>query len=296
MAATLWKVTCEERDFPGLWTRWFRDQSVAVGWAPQSGYRIQGGAKTSPGWDRMRRALLEMQAGDHVLVALHGNRVARFGTIIKPLRTDEWDPFVPAGPGAPHGEKGRRVRVQWDLTLGPDDRETAVELPSNMRLTTGELRPTLARVRSRSLEDLKSVMRDPANWVPLWATFKLERALSDYIAAYPHRLEDDLLPHPNQKVRERVFKDRTRLDVLLVDREGKPVVVECKQQAPTLADVRQLKHYLEQIERELGQPARGILVHGGARKLHRDIRREPGVGDRIQLVQHRVEVGFNAST
>lgn len=28
------------------------------------------------------------------------------------------------------------------------------------------------------------------------------------------QIEDGLLPHPNSKTRERVFRDRTRLDVL----------------------------------------------------------------------------------
>jgi hypothetical protein len=58
-------------------------------------------------------------------------------------------------------------------------------------------------------------MNDLANWVSLLGSFRYEKALSDYIANYSNRLEDGLLPHPNSKIRERVVKDRTRLDVLL---------------------------------------------------------------------------------
>jgi hypothetical protein len=64
-------------------------------------------------------------------------------------------------------------------------------------------------------------MNDPTNWVGLLSHFKYEKALSDYIAAYPHHLEDGLVPYPNAKVREKVFTDRKRLDVLL---EVDPIV------------------------------------------------------------------------
>lgn len=95
-------------------------------------------------------------------------------------------------------------------------------------------------------------MRDPSNWVRLDAGFAYERSLSDYIVAYPHRLEDGLIPYPDSKVREKVFPDRTRLDVLLMDRDGHPVVVECKQHSPTVADIRQLQRYVEHVAEQTG--------------------------------------------
>ena len=72
-------------------------------------------------------------------------------------------------------------------------------------------------------------MNDPENWVGLLAHFKYERALADYIAAHPHHLEDGLVPHPDSKVREKVFSDHKRSDVLLLDWDDRPVIVECKQ-------------------------------------------------------------------
>jgi RecB family endonuclease NucS len=102
-------------------------------------------------------------------------------------------------------------------------------------------------------------MNDPANWVRLRGSFSYEKALSDYIANYPSRLEDGLLPHPNSKIRERVFRDRTRLDVLLIDKANMPVIVECKQNAPTIPDVSQLRHYMNLSERRPGRPREASL-------------------------------------
>jgi hypothetical protein len=53
-------------------------------------------------------------------------------------------------------------------------------------------------------------------------------------ANYSNRLEDGLLPHPNSKIHERVFKDRTWLDVLFIDKANMPVIVECKQRTGSL--------------------------------------------------------------
>ena len=55
------------------------------------------------------------------------------------------------------------------------------------------------------------------------------------------------------------------MDVLLIDENDTPVVVECKQNAPTLGDIRQLRNYMAQIKKDLRKAPRGILVHGGAR-------------------------------
>lgn len=296
MPTTLWKVTCEEHRYPGLWQHWFRSQCVAVGWPPKAGWRLDGKARNDQGWARAKSSLRQMKQGDRVLVALQGNRVARIGTILSLQVDDEfWNPFVPPGPGSRYGEKGRRIEVKWDLELGPDDRELVVELPPNRRLSPGELRPTIARVRSQSLRDISAAMADPVHWAPLWANFDYERALSGYIAAYPHRLEDKLLPFPNERLRERMFKDGTRADVLLVDKGGTPVVVECKQGPPAPEDVLQLRHYLRRVRKEIGREPRGILVHGGSRKLRNDVRRLAASRPKIQMVQYKLEVGFSRS-
>ena len=50
----------------------------------------------------------------------------------------------------------------------------------------------------------------------------------------------------------------------LMDRADRPVIVECKQHQLTVENMKQLRHYLIQYRKDLGESARGILVHGGA--------------------------------
>jgi hypothetical protein len=245
MQIDLWKITCEEHLYPGLWQRWFRSQCVALGWAPQSGYHLDGSGLRSNGWTIARNALARIKPGDQIFVTLSGSRVARVGTVTElAVQDSEWKPFVPASRGAKYGEKGRRIHVKWDLELGPDDREYVVELPPKFRLTGAQLRTTLSVVKSISIDDLRVIFADQTNWVRLWANFDYERALSGYIARFPHRLEDDLLPYPLEKTRERRGRGQTRMDVLLIDESGTPVVVECKQDAPKLSHLSQLRAYM----------------------------------------------------
>jgi RecB family endonuclease NucS len=56
--------------------------------------------------------------------------------------------------------------------------------------------------------------------------------------------------------------------VLLLDRDDNLVVVECKQHGATVADIGQLRGYMANAKRLVpGKLVRGILVHGGARKV-----------------------------
>jgi len=135
-------------------------------------------------------------------------------------------------------------------------------------------------------------MNDPNNWVGLITHFNLEAALQGYIAANPHRLEDGLLPYPDEKIREKVFGDRSRLDVLLIDREERPVVVECKRDAPWPGDVSQLRHYMTRLQKETGRKPRGFLVHGGALNLSLAVRREAAKEPRIDVVTYALDVTF----
>jgi hypothetical protein len=264
----LWKIYCMENDYPGMWQGWFLHQCVGVGWHSGWGFHLTGATKGGQRWTTARNALQNIKMGDHIVVALSNHRVGRIGEVTgKAIEDADWNPLVPPSSNLKDGEMGRRSFVRWDMTVGPESRDMVIELPSNARFTPGELRRTLSQIRSVSLSTLKAAMNDPSNWIALWAPFDYERALSGYIAAYPHRLEDGLLQHPNEKIRERVFKDRSRLDVILIDRKGIPVIVECKQRQPSAADLTQLRHYLRALEKETGRQARGILVHGGARKL-----------------------------
>ncbi|MGD0651980.1 MAG: endonuclease NucS domain-containing protein [Verrucomicrobiia bacterium] len=238
-----------------------------------------------------------MAIGDLVVVALRGHRIGRIGEITgKAIEDSQWDPLVPPGPDVEDGEMGRRVFVRWDLTIGPDDLDLVVQLPERRTFSNGELRPTVSRIYSRSIKEVKAVMNDPRNWVGLMGRFGYENALSDYIASYPHRLEDGLLPHPNARIRELVFGDRSRLDVLLIDRDGHPVIVECKQHSPTMENVRQLRHYIKRLRRETGQKARGILVHGGSQIISSDVRRMARKSPVVEIVSYRLEVDLTPST
>jgi len=294
----LWKMNCEEHKYPGMWQRWYKHQCVAVGWWSGWGYRLVGrsSGKHEAGWRRARGALQAIAEGDYVAVALRGHKIGRLGQVTgKAIEDADWDPLVPPSRGLPKGEMGRRVFVRWDMTVGPDDREMVIRLPDGARFSSGELRPTVSEIRSISLARLTDAMNDPANWVGLLTHFDYERALSGYIAAYPHRLEDGLLPHPNERVRERVFTDGTRSDVLLLDRNEMPVVVECKQGQPTRSDVKQLRHYLRRLRKETGKNPRGILVHGGARKLRGDVKAAASTTPRIECVQYKLDVEFARS-
>lgn len=293
---TLWKIACQEDVYPGMWQRWFKNQCAAVGWASKWGFKLNGSTEGGRGWSAARNALKEIEVGDYVVVALRGHRIGRIGQVTeKAVEDDDWAPLVPPGPGLPDGEMGRRINVRWDLTIGPDNHDLVIQLPKGRTFSSGELRPTIARIRSLSLDSLVQEMRDPANWVSLLGNFRYERALSDFIANYPNRLEDGLLAHPNSKIRERVFKDKTRLDVLLLDRDETPVIVECKQHAPTPQDLKQIRHYMALLERETGKKPRGILVHGGAGRLHSSVESIAQQAPVVEIVNYSLEVVFRNS-
>ncbi|TXH69907.1 MAG: DUF91 domain-containing protein [Lysobacteraceae bacterium] len=291
----LWKVFCEERSYPGQWLLWYQHQCAAFGWPPGAGYQFQGGGNTGLGWSRVRNALSEMKRDDWVLIALPGNRVGRLGRIVeKKVMDNQWEPLVLPGRDYPHGENGRRILLRWDMTVGPIDREWVIDLPGRCRLSAGELRPTISRVSSLTIERLREVMCDSANWVRLSGTFRHESALSDYIAAYPHRLEEGMVPHPNKRVRENTFPDRTRADVILLDRMDRTVVVECKQGAARPEHVAQLRKYLDWMKTgfpELGA-LRGVLVYGGSRRIADDTLREASKPPGIELAHHELSVDF----
>ncbi len=294
--STLWKINCMERKFPGMWQRWFKNQCVAVGWSADWGYKLDGTGKRTKGWSTARNAIISMKPGDYVVVTLSGNRIGRIGEITgKAIGDDEWYPFVPITPYMPQGEMGRRIYVRWDLIAGPDDQDLVIKMPEGKTFSIGELRLSVARINSTSIDELLKVMDDEKNWVNLLGKFGDEKALSDYIATYPNRLEDGLLPHPNLKIRERVFGDKTRLDVLLIDKENLPVIVECKQHGPSTKDVKQLRQYMRHLKKETGEKVRGILVHGGAQKISSAVLLDAKKNPPIEIVSYSLDVNFKSS-
>ena len=289
----LWKITCMEDDWPGLWHRWIRHQCVTVGYSPTWGYKLVGGkTKGERDWIKARNALADIEIGDVIVAALPGRRIGRLGEVIrKEIDEDRWNPIVPPSHDNADGEMGRRISIRWDLENSPDDLNDVVQLPEGFNLGRG----TLTRVYRKPLRWFREVMANPANWVGLLGRFGYERALSDYIALYPHRLEAGMLAHPGTKIRERILSDRTRLDVLLIDRAGKPVIVECKQDSPTVDAIRQLRHYIRLMTKETGERSRGIIVHGGARKLHRSVWHEARKSPRVEIIQYKLDVDFAPS-
>jgi hypothetical protein len=287
-----------EDDYPGLWHTWFREQVVAVGWPPaEFGLHT---ANAPHDWSLARRYLQQVSAGDKVIVQLKNWRVGRIGTVLsKQIEDAEWSPSVPKQ-GGDAGEMGRRVQVRWELTRGRLTPDFVVELPPEARSNPRIWRLTLSQVPDAAFAKMERAFQDECNWVSLVPGFASERALSEYISASPHLLEDGLVPYPSASARELVFPDRTRLDVLLLDPKQNIVIVECKQGAPTLQNIQQLRGYMRNAEKlrtglKIGKNIRGILVHGGARKLSAEVRQESRKAPQIELVQFSVSVGFTPS-
>jgi hypothetical protein len=287
-----------ENEYPGLWHTWFREQIVAVGWPPDD-YGLHT-PTNERAWSDARRYLIQINPGDKVIVQLRNWRVGRIGTVLsKQIEDNEWNPSVPPQ-GGDSGEMGRRVQVRWDLTTGSLTPSFVVELPPEVHPNPRIWRPTLSLVPDSTFTAMEIAIKEETNWVSLIPGFASERALSEYISASPHLLEDGLRPYPSESARELVFADQTRLDVLLLDRDGNIVIVECKQGAPTLQHVEQLRGYMRNAEKlrtglKIGRNIRGILVHGGARKLSAGVRKESRHVPQIELVQFSVAVGFTPS-
>lgn len=152
----IWKINCMEDAFPGMWQRWYRHQCVGIGWCANWGYRLKGKPKEYA-WSRARNAVLKIEVGDIMVVALKGHRVGRIGQVTgKAILDQEWDPLVPPSRKNKDGEIGRRIFVRWDMVNAPDDRDRIVLLPPKVRFTAGELRPTLCEVNSKKTFTFKS--------------------------------------------------------------------------------------------------------------------------------------------
>ena len=80
-----------------------------------------------------------------------------------------------------------------------------------------------------------------------------------------------------------------------MDKDGKPVIVECKQESPTADDIRQLRHYVQRLRKDTRERARPILVHGGARKLYQDARREAKKSPKVEIIKYNLDVDFAPS-
>lgn len=285
-----------EESYPGMWRRWYKAQCVAIGWHSGWGYPLEGEHKSGSRWSRARNAIKAINIGDYIVVSMKDNRISRVGEVIsKQIGDDEWNPLVPISKSDSDGEMGRRISVRWKLDIGPEEYSYVVRLPEGHRFTSGELRPTVSEIRSMTIETLFKVMNNQDHWVKIYGHYANERSISDYIANYPYLLEDGLTQYPSFKVREKIFDDRTRLDVLLIDKNDNPVIVECKQQNPTKNNIHQLLHYMKKLKDETGKKPRGIIVHGGSSKLSPEVRQTLQSLDNVEVVSYRANVDFNRS-
>ena len=213
-----------------------------------------------------------VEAGDRIIIQLSNSRVGRIGTVTRVRISDvEWNPTVPIDANNPEGEMGRRIEVRSDLHVGPVSPSAVAKLPMEARLKGSYLRVTILILPDDVATKICDAPTDEANWTAVHSSFASKRAISEYIDSFPHFLEDGLRPYPSIKTREFMFSDKRRSDVLLLDRQGHLVIVECKQHSPNESDLDQLRHYMALARDEILDPSsptsiRGILVHGGSRK------------------------------
>lgn len=289
-----WSVYCREDIWPGLWRIWELYQIVTLGWSPGGDFHMDGTGRQKRRWTEARKKLESMTPGDRVVARLPSNRIGRVGQIMeKRVRDEEWDPVVPKSPDLEDGEQGRRILVRWDFAIGPSDRNYACALPEEFRLSSGELRRTITELDRKQFERFKKALSDESNWGPAFAdTFAYEGALSDLIATYPERLEAGLRPYPLAKVREQIASGKNRMDVLLVDGDGTPVVVECKQGSPSLSHIKQLQGYRQAIQKRLKTMPRGILVFGGTPNVSKTVRDAAAKSPKVELFSYRLDVTF----
>ena len=299
-----WRVHCHIGQHPGQWQYWFREQCCAVGWHPPEwgkltgdGWQLEDHSVGDMAWSAARNALGRMKRGDWIAATLPQWRVGRVGRIVDlKVQDDEWNPIVAPSRLMPYGENGRRILVRWDLALGPEDPSKVVLLPRDSRWNSGEGRGTIRELPAVKFGRITTAMKDEANWVSLAGAFSIEKALSDYLAIFPGRLEAGMIAHPSGDVRERTFQDKTRADVILQDRDGGLVVAECKQNAPSLNDLDQVDGYRKRIHEERPElgPARALLVHGGASRVHPEIAKRAQQLN-IELVYFELQVNFSES-
>jgi hypothetical protein len=297
-----WRVHCHIGQHPGQWQFWFREQCCAVGWHPPrwrdqegQGWELASESVGDMAWSAARNALRRMQRGDWIVASLPEWRISRIGRVVDlEVQDDKWNPIVRPSPSMPYGENGRRILVRWDLTLGPDDPSKIVQLPENARWNAGQARATIRELPLEKLATIQGAMRDDANWVSLAGAFSMEKALSDYISIYPGRLEAGMIAHPTMGVRELTFQDKSRADVILQDRNGRLVVAECKQNAPSVNDLYQVDGYRKRLREEyLGNDiARALLVHGGAKRVHPEVV-SCAKELKIELVYFELQVNFS---
>lgn len=296
-----WRVHCHIGHHPGQWQFWFREQCCALGWPPPSdenpeGFTLEGG-RWEKGWADARSAFSAMRPGDGIVATLPNHRVGRLGSIYcLEVEDKQWKPIVGKSKEHLNGENGRRILVRWNLSVGPSDPGKVVTLPEYARLPLWLRQGTVKELPEEAFESIELAMLDEANWTGLNGGFNHEKALSSYLAANPHRIEDGLIAHPAVKNEELTFDDGTRADVVLQDRRGRAVIVECKQGAAESSHVDQVQRYGNHWAKRYPEEAypRLVVVHGGSRRVRADVSDYAKLKG-VSLVHHELRVDFNTS-
>lgn len=288
-----WAVYCMEDSWPGLWRKWETLQVATVGW-PAPHWNMEGTGAGGREWSAVRKRLKLMGPGDGIVARLPRHRIGRVGHIMElKVTNEEWDPVVPKAPDMPMGQHGRRILVRWDFSIGPQLREYACTLPEHCRLSSGESRKTINELDQQRFGLFEDALRDEGNWTPAFASkFRYERALSDFIATFPERLQSDLRPYPMAKVRENAVVNRKRLDLLLIDDRQNPVVVECKQGSAAVGHLRQIREYMKAVQGITGKEPRGILVFGGSPNVPQNVIDVANQDPKVDLFAYLLDVTF----
>ncbi|HAF95928.1 MAG: hypothetical protein A2X34_03250 [Elusimicrobia bacterium GWC2_51_8] len=295
-----WKIYCMESEWPGLWRRFFQNQAVAVGFPPKrrNGYKKAWKLNDAAGdakWTHAQNCFKEIKPGDKIVVQLKDHCIGRIGEVVGlAIEDKDWNPLVRCSKRLPTGEMGRRINVRWKLVDVPLDPDIIIRLPEDAQFTSGLSRASICSIPKTAFLKIKDAASKKDNWEDLLPhKFSKEKAISDYLGTYPHRLDETFHPYPDAKIREKVFKDHTRADVLLEDNHGNPVVVECKQNTPQREDIYQLRHYMRLISRETGEKrVKGILVHGGNNWLPKQVQKCSRLKPPVEIVRYKYLVDF----
>lgn len=82
-----------------------------------------------------------------------------------------------------------------------------------------------------------------------------------------------------------------------MDKQEDAVIVECKQNAPTSDNFKQLRGYMQNFKNiQPDKQVRGILVHGGAQKISEELLLEAKQYPPIEIVSYTLDVNFRPSS
>ena len=113
MPPRYWIVNCPVLYAPGVWSTWYRENCVTLGWPPPT-WRLEGPTE-SLGWEYARTRVKQIKPGDYVIPYLMKYRLGPVARVVDVrVRDEEWEPTVPKGNyslNADEADHGRRIHV-----------------------------------------------------------------------------------------------------------------------------------------------------------------------------------------